>query len=133
MSLTTTHWPNRPEQPFWWYQEWGPADGFAFLSDEPARRCCISSLQLSSQVDITYFEIRLEHGGVTESIAQILVPATSTVSITYPTPLVIESDKPWRLSYGPNVVRGLFHATVVGYDVHSESFDKAQSRRKPSL
>lgn len=133
--LLTTHWPNRPEEPFWWFGEWQGGDPFFSLLDEPARLCCITSVQLSSQADTTYFDLVFRQDGQSEKIASILVPATSTVAIAYPTPLVIGGgETPWELSFGPIAIRGLFQATFVGFDASPGPKRSASTPRlKPSL
>ena len=135
-TLANTHWPNRPEQPFWWYNEWGAGQAFARLDADPTRVCCISSIQLSSQADTTYFDLLLKQNGDTETVARILVPATSTVTVPYPTPLVVGSGAPWSISFGPIAVRGLFQATFVGFDVFpgpDQSVAAPEPRPKPSV
>jgi hypothetical protein len=135
-SPLASHWPNRPEEPFWWFAEWGGGDPFFSLEDEPTRLCCITSIQLSSQADITYFDMRFRQDGLTETIASMLVPATTTVAIAYPTPLVVGGgESPWQFSFGPVAIRGLFQATFVGFDASpgpKESAPGTHPRRKPA-
>lgn len=116
-GLSTTHWPNRPERPFWWFNEWRPGVPFATLDDEPSRTCCISSIQLSNQGDVSYFDIAIRQDGNEELIAQLLAPPAGTLSIAFPTPLVVGGGRsPWQLSFGPRAAQGLFQSTFVGYD-----------------
>ncbi len=125
---STTHWPNRPERPFWWFNEWGPGDGFASLDDEPSRICCISSIQLSNQGDVSYFDIQFRQDGNPDVIARLLAPPAATLSIAFPTPLVVGGGRsPWQLSFGPRAAQGLFESTFVGYD--SDTADEASARR----
>jgi hypothetical protein len=131
----TTHWPNRPERPFWWFNEWGPGVPFASLDDEPSRTCCISSIQLSNQGDVSYFDILISYDGNTEIIARLLVPQAATLSIAYPTPLVVGGGRsPWQLSFGPRAAQGLFQSTFVGYDADTADESAAPSAdRKPRI
>ena len=131
----TTHWPNRPERPFWWFNEWGPGAPFASLEDESSRTCCISSIQLSNQGGVSYFDILISCDGNTEIIARLLVPQAATLSIAYPTPLVVGGGRSrWQLSFGPRAAQGLFQSTFVGYDADTADESAAPGTgRKPRI
>jgi hypothetical protein len=113
-----THWPNLPQMPWRWFAEWGGGQPFRQVGSGDANDpglFCITSIHLASQADITYFDLILIADEQSEPVFRVIVPATSSLSFAFPTPLVVGGARDWSLICGPLAAVGLFEATLVGY------------------
>lgn len=77
---------------------------------------CITSIQLSCQSEAAYFALFHNYGEKSERVLQVIIGPTSTLSMAFPTPLVIEANQAWELvGRRLNNPGDLFHATLVGF------------------
>src|SRR5450755_2525566 len=96
--LPETNWPNRPEYPFRFFDEWNGATVVAESGKEPQSWAfCITSMHLASQAVAVYFSLIFERGSGAEEIATVMVEPTSTLSMSLPTPFVVAESESWRL------------------------------------
>jgi hypothetical protein len=120
ISGTVDTRPDRPDYPWKWFGEFITTDTnrIASVSGDPSQwqwSFCITSIHVSVSAVASYFELQHQHGtGETDTVVEVLVPPTSTVSLVFPTPLVIEAPTAWEL-YGVRSEGQLFSATLVGF------------------
>jgi hypothetical protein len=120
--------PDRPQYPWRYFAEVVTADPFAIAqvtADQVHWSFCITSIHVSTQAQMAYFILTQDFNGQTDTVVEAMVPAAggggpstlggTTVSLVFPTPLVIEAQTAWDLN-GVGTTQGqLFTATLAGF------------------
>jgi hypothetical protein len=79
---------------------------------------CVTSITVSCAGDQgTYFDLIVgdDEGEALDFVFRVYVPALTSLTFPFPTPLVLRRDQPWVLTVEPLIKDGLFQTMLVGY------------------